>query len=157
MIDKQGYRANIAIVLVNTAGQVAWFKRCGHQSWQFPQGGLRENETAEQGMYRELAEETGLLPGHVSILGRTKGWRYYDLPEKLIKKDGICIGQKQIWFLLKLRADDSIVDVNATQDPEFESWAWVDRKRALEDVIYFKKEIYQKALQELQSYWPEAT
>lgn len=154
MIDQNGYRANIAIVLTNNTGQVAWFKRCGQSSWQFPQGGLRENESYEQGMYRELSEETGLAAADVKILGRTDDWLYYDLPEQLIKKDGICIGQKQIWFLLKLTAEQSSIDLNMTNEPEFESWCWVDKAQAQNDIIYFKKDVYSQALAELSVYWP---
>lgn len=40
MIDTDGFRANVGIILANTQGQVLWTKRVGHNSWQFPQGGL---------------------------------------------------------------------------------------------------------------------
>ena len=154
MIDQEGYRANIAIVLTNGQGQVAWFKRKGQESWQFPQGGLRQNEAIDDGMYRELAEETGLLPEHVSILGRTNDWLYYDLPEKLIKKDGICIGQKQIWYLLKLTADSKIIDLQVSDEPEFESWCWINKQQAIDEVIYFKQDVYRAALEQLDVFWP---
>ncbi len=156
MIDQNGYRANVAIVIANASGQAMWFKRCGQGAWQFPQGGLREGETAEDGMYRELAEETGMLPKHVSILGQTKEWFYYDLPEQLVKKDGHCIGQKQIWFLLQLQADTSVINLNMTDEPEFESWGWIDAEQAAEDIIYFKQDVYRKALDELKPFWPKA-
>lgn len=154
MIDQEGYRANIAIVLTNADGQVAWFKRKGQNSWQFPQGGLHENEALVTGMYRELQEETGLTQADVSILGQTKDWLYYELPEKLIKKDGLCIGQKQIWFLLKLEAEPAKINLQSSNEPEFESWCWCDKQHALNDIVFFKKSVYEQALDQLTTYWP---
>src|SRR5258708_39655046 len=74
MIDRDGYRPNVAIVLVNGRNQVFWGKRVKEHAWQFPQGGIKAGETAEQAMYRELPEETGLEPRHGRILVRTREW-----------------------------------------------------------------------------------
>ena len=60
MIDRDGYRPNVAIVLVNARDQVFWGKRVKEHAWQFPQGGIKQGETPEQAMFRELQEETGL-------------------------------------------------------------------------------------------------
>ena len=60
MIDSQGFRYNVGIVISNKHGQLLWAKRIKQKSWQFPQGGVREAETLEQAMYRELNEEVGL-------------------------------------------------------------------------------------------------
>ena len=68
MIDTDGFRANVGIVICNKIGQVFWARRYGQHSWQFPQGGIDEGETVEQAMYRELHEEVGLTPKDVSIL-----------------------------------------------------------------------------------------
>ena len=73
MIDRDGYRPNVAIVLCNTKNQVFWGKRIKEHAWQFPQGGIKPGETPEQAMYRELKEETGLEAKHVQILGRVTG------------------------------------------------------------------------------------
>ncbi len=104
MIDEHGYRPNVGIVLCNDANQVFWAKRCGGNGWQFPQGGVHPNETPEQAMYRELQEEIGLLPQHVSILGATHDWLRYDIPDEFRRRpsSGSPVefrGQKQIWFL----------------------------------------------------------
>src|SRR5450756_952689 len=80
MIDRDGYRPNVAIVLVNHKNEVFWGKRIKEHAWQFPQGGIKPGETPEQAMFRELEEETGLKPDHVEILGRTKGWLHYNVP-----------------------------------------------------------------------------
>ena len=57
-----GYRPNVGIILTNERNQVFWARRSGHDGWQFPQGGVKNNETVDQAMYRELYEETGLMP-----------------------------------------------------------------------------------------------
>ena len=70
MIDFDGYRPNVGIVICNRKGQVLWAKRYGQNSWQFPQGGINDNESAEQAMYRELYEEVGLQPKDVMCFTR---------------------------------------------------------------------------------------
>ena len=65
MIDTDGYRANVGIVLCNAAGQVMWARRIGQDAWQFPQGGIGANENPRDAMYRELWEETGLEAANV--------------------------------------------------------------------------------------------
>jgi putative (di)nucleoside polyphosphate hydrolase len=63
MLDREGFRPNVGIVLVNSRNEVFWGKRIREHSWQFPQGGIKKGETPEQAMLRELEEETGLKPG----------------------------------------------------------------------------------------------
>ena len=58
MIDENGYRSNVGIVLANPAGQVLWARRVGgRNTWQFPQGGIKRGETPEQALFRELYED----------------------------------------------------------------------------------------------------
>jgi len=85
MLDREGYRPNVGIILCNARNEVFWGKRIREHSWQFPQGGIKRGETPEQAMYRELYEEIGLLPEHVCILGRTKDWLRYEVPDALDK------------------------------------------------------------------------
>ena len=151
MFDKDGYRANVGIILCNEQKQVFWGKRVRENSWQFPQGGMKRKESPEEAMYRELYEEVGLLPDQVEILARTKDWLKYNVPEKWIKRTwrGIYRGQKQIWFLLKMVAPDSSIQLNVAERPEFDDWRWNPYFVALESVIEFKREVYQLALKEL--------
>ena len=97
MIDDDGYRPNVGIVICNRQGQVLWARRFGQHSWQFPQGGINPGETAEQAMYRELFEEVGLHRKDVRILASTRNWLRYKLPKRLVRGDTkpVCIGQKQ--------------------------------------------------------------
>ena len=151
MIDSQGYRSNVAIVLSNSQGQLFWAKRIGMDAWQFPQGGIRKDESAEDAMYRELQEETGLLPEHVKLIGCTQDWLRYRLPKRFIRKQSspVCIGQKQIWYLLELLAEDSEVQLDACRKPEFDHWRWVDFWHPVTEVVEFKRKVYETALQEL--------
>ena len=154
MIDRDGYRPNVGIILCNAKDEVFWGKRVIEHSWQFPQGGIKSGETPELAMYRELKEEVGLDPHHVRILGRTRDWLRYDVPERWLKRDwrGHYRGQKQIWFLLRLVGRDCDVCLRASEKPEFDAWRWNDYWVSMESVIDFKREVYQKALQELARY-----
>jgi putative (di)nucleoside polyphosphate hydrolase len=151
MIDRDGYRPNVAIVLVNGKNQVFWGKRVKEHAWQFPQGGIKPGETPEQAMYRELQEETGLLPQHVKILGRTRDWLHYNVPTHWVKREwrGTYKGQKQIWFLLRLVGRDCDISLRASGHPEFDAWRWHDYWVPLEAVIEFKRESYRLGLEQL--------
>ena len=149
-IDAEGYRANVAIMLINNINQLFWAKRIGMDAWQFPQGGIRPKETTDFAMYRELREEIGLLPEHVEIMGRTSDWLKYRLPERYIRKNStpLCIGQKQSWYLLKLVGDENQVQLDLSDSPEFDHWRWIDFWEPVNQVIKFKRNVYQQALEE---------
>lgn len=151
MIDADGFRPNVGIILSNSAGQVLWARRSGHDAWQFPQGGISENESPEEAMYRELWEEVGLETPDVKIICSTRGWLRYRLPQRFVRHDNrpVCIGQKQKWFLLQLQSDDTRVVLNKTHPPEFDGWRWVSYWYPLNQVVSFKREVYRKALIEL--------
>jgi len=159
MLDREGYRPNVGIVILNSHNEVFWGKRVGQHSWQFPQGGIQHGESPEQAMYRELHEEVGLLPEHVQIIGRTRDWLRYDVPEEFLRRQQTSKnhrasyrGQKQIWFLLRLVGLDSDIQLRASEHPEFDAWRWVPFWIQLDSVIDFKREVYQLALSELARY-----
>ena len=104
VIDTDGFRLNVGIILSNKEGKLFWARRIGQNAWQFPQGGIKQYETPEEALYRELMEEVGLCEYHVNVIGCTKEWLRYRLPKRLIRQDiaPICIGQKQLWYLLRL-------------------------------------------------------
>ena len=156
MLDREGYRPNVGIVLLNGRNEVFWGKRVGQHSWQFPQGGIQNGESPEQAMYRELHEEVGLLPEYVQIIGRTRDWLRYDVPKEFLRHQSTnknhrasYRGQKQIWFLLRLVGLDSDIHLRATEHPEFDAWRWTPFWIQLDAVIDFKREVYQLALSEL--------
>ena len=152
MIDKEGYRPSVGIVLANDRGQVLWARRVGgRDAWQFPQGGIQRGESPEQALYRELQEEVGLEPDHVEIVAATRGWLRYRLPKRFIRKgqNPPCIGQKQKWFLLRMLAEDKAVRLDLNDKPEFDHWQWVSYWYPLDQVVSFKREVYRRALKEL--------
>jgi len=157
VIDSEGYRANVGIIIINEARQVLFAKRIGQSSWQFPQGGIDEGESPEQAMYRELYEEVGLKSDDIAILGRTKNWIKYRIPERLVRKHSMprCIGQKQIWFLLQLLSDDTAISLVENDPQEFDDWAWVDSTYPETQVIDFKQSVYRQALIELAEFFPK--
>ncbi|MDR3491034.1 MAG: RNA pyrophosphohydrolase [Gammaproteobacteria bacterium] len=150
MIDEEGFRHGVGIILVNSNRQLFLAKRVGKPAWQFPQGGLMENETPEQAMYRELHEEVGLHAEDVKVLTSTRRWLRYRLPTRLIRhySKPLCVGQKQKWFLLRLINDDAKFNLAATDKPEFDSWAWVSYWYPLSQVVAFKRRVYSLAMKE---------
>jgi len=156
MLDREGFRPNVGIILLNTRNQVFWGKRIRTHSWQFPQGGIKHGESPEQAMFRELHEEVGLRPEHVRIVARTRDWLRYEVPQHFIRRDarGHYRGQKQIWFLLQLTGRDSDMNLRATNHPEFDAWRWNDYWVPLEAVIEFKRGVYETALNELARFLP---
>ncbi|SDP53846.1 putative (di)nucleoside polyphosphate hydrolase [Ralstonia sp. 25mfcol4.1] len=151
MLDREGFRPNVGIILINARNEVFWGKRIGEHSWQFPQGGIKYGETPEQAMFRELQEEVGLLPEHVRIVGRTRDWLRYEVPDKFIRREirGHYKGQKQIWFLLRMVCRDCDIHLRASDHPEFDAWRWSEYWVPLDAVIEFKRDVYQLALTEL--------
>lgn len=157
-----GYRPNVGIILFNHKNEVFWARRCGHDGWQFPQGGVRSNETLEQALYRELKEEVGLERDHVEVIARTQSWLHYDLPEMYLrrlrnKSQRNFRGQKQIWYLLKLTGDESEVRLDISHKPEFDDWMWKDWAAAIEEIIEFKRQVYRTAFYELKVHLPSST
>ena len=151
MLDREGFRPNVGIILVNPKNEVFWGKRIREHSWQFPQGGIKYGESPEQAMYRELHEELGLKPEHVHILGRTRDWLRYEVPDQYIRREwrGNYRGQKQIWYLLRLVGRDCDVCLRATDHPEFDAWRWNEYWVEFDQVIEFKRSVYEQALTEL--------
>ena len=165
MLDKEGYRPNVGIILANQRDEVFWGKRVNQHAWQFPQGGIKHGETPQQAMFRELEEEVGLQHDHVRVLGRTREWLRYEVPERwarrqretkdatpVAKQNAAYRGQKQIWYLLRMVGRDCDVKLRASGHPEFDAWRWNDYWVPLDCVIEFKREVYRQALLELHRY-----
>ena len=152
MIDNEGFRSNVAMIIADGLGNVLWARRVGgFDAWQFPQGGVHSGESAEDALYRELHEEVGLRPNQVKVIASTRHWLRYRLPEKYIRKEQspLCVGQKQKWFLLKINAEDSAISFDGGPKPEFDHWRWASYWFPLTQVVDFKQDVYRKALKEL--------
>lgn len=152
MVDADGYRPNVGIVLSNDRGQVLWARRVGGQDhWQFPQGGIDSRESVEDALFRELYEEVGLEPGSVEILAKTNGWLRYRLPRRMRRHNSSpgFVGQKQKWFLLRMLSADDQVQMDHSEQPEFDHWRWVSYWYPVGQVVDFKRDVYRRALKEL--------
>jgi len=150
VIDQDGFRHGVGIILVNGNRQLFLAKRIGKDAWQFPQGGMKEEETPEEAMFRELKEEIGLKPTDVKILAVSRRWLRYRLPKRLVRhySKPLCVGQKQKWFLLRLINEEANFDLTATDSPEFDSWSWVSYWYPLTQVVAFKRRVYNLAMKE---------
>lgn len=154
MIDKDGYRPNIGIIIASPDRRVFWARRCGQDGWQFPQGGIKFKETVEQALFRELEEEVGLQPCHVEVVGRTRDWLRYEIPEQFRRAPAAHArvafkGQKQIWFLLRMVCNESEVRLDTSASPEFDAWRWTDYWKPVDEIVPFKRHVYRSALTEL--------
>ena len=151
VIDTEGFRANVGIVLMRGDGSVFLGRRARGGGWQFPQGGMQTGEQPEQALYRELHEEIGLTADDVDLVGATRDWLRYRLPARYVRRDQLplCIGQKQRWFLLRLRAGAANFAFTATNEPEFDQWRWSNWWEPVREVILFKRAVYVQMLTEL--------
>ena len=151
MIDPDGFRPNVGIILTNNERRLFWGRRVGQNAWQFPQGGIKSDETPQQAMFRELQEEVGLLSHQVTLLGSTRHWLRYRLPKRFIRRHcgPVCIGQKQVWFMLRVDCGEDAFCLDRCAKPEFDDWRWVRYWQPLHEVVYFKRRVYQRALEEL--------
>ncbi len=152
-IDAEGFRANVGIILTDQCGKLLLAGRAGSKGWQFPQGGMLVGEDPREAMYRELREEVGLERNDVEMLGVTADWLRYRLPDRFIRRNSqpLCIGQKQRWFMLQLLSSADNVRFDLCERPEFDRIRWVDFWRPVNEVIYFKRRVYARALHELGS------
>jgi len=150
-IDAEGFRANVGIILANSDNKLMLGGRVGAKGWQFPQGGMIEGEEPVDAMFRELREEVGLEEADVEVLDVTSDWLRYKLPGKFIRRNSLplCIGQKQRWFMLRLTSQTDAVRFDRCDRPEFDRVRWVDFWRPVNEVIYFKRRVYVRALHEL--------
>lgn len=152
-IDEEGFRANVGIIVADDVGKLLLGGRVSNKGWQFPQGGMLVGEDPAVAMYRELREEIGLEQDDVELLGATQDWIRYRLPDKFVRRHSkpLCIGQKQRWFMLRLKASTDRFRFDLGEQAEFDRVRWVDYWRPVNEVIYFKRRVYAQALHELGS------
>ena len=154
-VIEDGYRLNICIIVANRQGKVLWARRSDMENaWQFPQGGMKAGESACEAMYRELHEEVGLTSYDVDVVRETQDWFKYTLKSNFDKNGNPYpyIGQKQKWFLVRLLANDSAVDLSqAGSKSEFDAWKWVSYWYPMSQIADFKREVYRGAMLSLAS------
>ena len=148
--NQNEYRTNVAIVICNNRSQVLWARRVRHDGWQFPQGGVDENEYVLDAAYRELEEELGLQPNHVRLVMATMDWLTYDIPSRFVRINSKrrLKGQKQKWYLFEFTGDESDFCLDCCDNPEFDDWKWVNYWAPIDRVVSFKRDVYRRALLE---------
>jgi putative (di)nucleoside polyphosphate hydrolase len=142
------YRPCAGVVLINADGLVFAGQRIDMPgAWQMPQGGIDDGEDPRTAALRELVEETGVTPDKVEVLGETPGWVYYDLPPELLGKvwKGRYGGQRQKWVLMRFLGSDADIRID-TDHPEFQEWQWMPSAALLENIVPFKREVYEEVL-----------
>jgi len=147
-MDKKNYRKGVGIIIVNSSGQFFLGKRIGAEAWQFPQGGIDDGETPKEALYRELHEETGLTENVVQIITVSSKWLVYHIPHVFQRSNKKYDGVMQKWFLLELTGCDHDINLKAAGQPEFDAWKWADKNTAINNVIKFKKDVYESILEE---------
>ena len=149
--NNEGYRPNVAMVVINSMNKVLICRRKNTRTWQFPQGGIDNGEDIKKAMYRELSEEVGLSKDDVSLVGESEGTITYDIPKTIRSKvlGGKFKGQEQKWFLLKLKKDNSEIKLDNEAFPEFDKYEWESFWQPLNRIVDFKREAYREALSEL--------
>lgn len=147
------YRPSVGMMILNAENKIFVGQRLDNRgpAWQMPQGGIGPHEDTDQAMLRELEEEIGTR--NVEIIVKSKTWYKYDLPIDLAQRlwNGRFKGQKQLWYALRFRGQDSDININ-TYHPEFRSWKWIEKNELLDLIIPFKRDLYTRVLEELWDY-----
>ena len=136
-------RIGVGIILLNKDNKVFVAKRLDnpHNYWQMPQGGVDGNEKFLDAALRELEEETGVK--NVDLIKEIEGYQTYFLPENLlgIIWRGKYKGQKQKWFCMRFKGDDTEINIK-TKKPEFSEWRWIELDEITKWVVDFKTDVY---------------
>ncbi len=134
------FRKNVALILTRSGGEVLICERARTPgSWQFPQGGRKNDEEPEAALRREVEEEIALGPD-LYELNDCRGPYRYVFPEGM-KKSG-CDGQEQLYFLAHvLEGADRRIRVDGR---EFRAFRWIaPASFSLDWLPPFKREVYQ--------------
>ncbi len=143
------YRPCAGAMIVNREGRVFVGQRLDStlEAWQMPQGGIDPGEGALQAALREVGEETGIAPHHLTLIAEAPNELEYDLPADMIGKlwQGKWRGQRQRWFLFAFSGEDSDIDIQ-TAHPEFRAWKWSDPADLPAMIVPFKRALYESVL-----------
>ncbi len=158
MIDPESlpYRPCAGFMLLNASGLVFVGQRIdpsAHGFWQMPQGGIDKGEDTQTAALRELEEETGIGAHLVEVIAPASRAIAYDLPPELLGKvwKGKYRGQEQHWFLGRFLGQDSDVNLEAHNPPEFNAWRWIDPGLLPDVIVPFKRAVYEAVLAEFRA------
>ena len=149
------YRKCAGIIVFNADKKVLVCARNDDEkfNWQFPQGGIDSHETLLDAAIRELKEETSIVSVQ-PIITLDNPIRYNYPPEVLSKakfSNKKHLGQEMYWSLMFFYGNDDEINLN-TKEPEFKAHEWVEPEEAINRIVLFKKDVYKKALKQLQPY-----
>lgn len=144
------YRPCVGIALFNDKGQVFVGERIDTLgAWQMPQGGIDEGEELEPAAFRELQEEIGT--DKAEIIKIANETIRYDFPPEVAKRlweqwENKYIGQEQTWIAMRFTGEDSDINLNSHEPPEFSDWQWIDLDKTLDVIVPFKRDVYEKII-----------
>ncbi|EBA13601.1 hydrolase, NUDIX family, NudH subfamily protein [Roseobacter sp. CCS2] len=145
------YRPCVGIMLINPRGHifVAQRKDRDTDAWQMPQGGVDKGESSRDAALRELEEETSVSPKMVTIEAESAGLIRYDIPHELVPNiwKGRYRGQEQKWYLMRFHGLDNQIDLQ-TKTPEFTAWQWMAADKIVDNIVPFKRKVYEQVLAE---------
>lgn len=145
---KKSYRPNVAaIILSSKYPEICEIFIASRNdikdAWQFPQGGIDDDESPKEALHRELLEEIGTQD--IEIVAEYPEWIGYDFPDTVAHKMYPYDGQIQKYFLVRLK-DDGSININ-TKHPEFSEYKFVKYKNIFDFITYFKRPIYKQVLE----------
>ncbi len=148
MLKKTEYRPNVSAVILSSKYPEKCEFFIAHRSdikdaWQFPQGGIDNGETPEEALIRELQEEIGY--NDIEIIAEFPEWISYEFPNVISKKMYPFKGQRQKYFLVRLK-EDTRINLNAHSVPEFEEYEFVTYQDLFKRITFFKRRIYRKVI-----------
>lgn len=147
------YRPCAGFMLLNADGLVFVGQRIdpsAHGFWQMPQGGIDKGEDVRAAALRELEEETGIGAALVEVIAPASRPLLYDLPDELLGRvwKGKYRGQEQHWFLGRFLGQDSDINLEAHNPPEFNEWRWIEPSLLPDVIVEFKRSVYEAVLAE---------
>jgi len=147
MSNEKLYRPNVAAIIV--APEYPDQKRIfiAERSdikgvWQFPQGGIDKGESSKEALYRELHEEIGT--DKIEVIAKYPEWITYDFPSHVAKKMKPYKGQKQRYFLVRLKKS-AVINLE-TKHPEFSDYKFVELEHLFDDIAHFKRPVYEQVV-----------
>ena len=142
------YRKNVGIVVFRKDLKVLVCARADKKDfrWQFPQGGIEEQENVVEAAKRELFEETGITS--VELVAQLPKPIKYDFPKALFYKNKKFRGQEQRWVLFYFFGDDKEIDfLKNPEEVEFKAFEWIDPDEAPKRIVDFKKNVYLQVIE----------
>jgi putative (di)nucleoside polyphosphate hydrolase len=137
------FRPGVGTIIYNEHGEILVFRRTDNPDlWQLQQGGQDHEETVLETLWRELAEETGLVASDFSQLNEYPNWTIYEYPEEVKRRiTPGCLGQVHRWFFLALRPAVT-VDLARASDREFDAFKWTTFPVLLQNTGPMKYPVY---------------